>query len=174
MILIAIGSNLTMKSVLSPLELCEQAAADLALLDGLSLVAASRWYRSAPIPRSDQDDYVNGVARFEGQIEPRMLMDHLHRIEQLGGRERSVANAARTLDLDLIDCNGLVSAGPYPVLPHPRAHERAFVLAPLIDVAPGWIHPALGETAEALLARLLPQDITRIALPLRNRKRSPK
>ena len=66
---------------------------------------------------------------------------------------RSVANAARVLDLDLIDCNGALRDGPL-VLPHPRAHQRGFVLLPLRDVAPDWIHPRLGLGPDALLAGL--------------------
>ena len=75
------------------------------------------------------------------------------------GRRRGLTNAARTLDLDIIAIGGLLRAGPDPILPHPRAHERAFVLAPLADVAPAWVHPLLGLTAAELLARLPPQSI---------------
>ena len=75
-------------------------------------------------------------------------------IEAASGRRRSEANAARTLDLDIIAIGEMVRAAPDPILPHPRAHLRRFVLAPLADVAPGWVHPLLHETAAALLARL--------------------
>jgi 2-amino-4-hydroxy-6-hydroxymethyldihydropteridine diphosphokinase len=70
-----------------------------------------------------------------------------------------VRNAARTLDLDIVAMDGLVREAPDPQLPHPRAHLRAFVLLPLRDVAPGWVHPVLGRRVEALLAALPPQDI---------------
>ena len=80
-------------------------------------------------------------------------------VETACGRERSVPNAARTLDLDIIAIGDLVRDEPDPILPHPRAHLRAFVLAPLADVAPDWMHPVLGRTAAALLADLPPQDI---------------
>jgi 2-amino-4-hydroxy-6-hydroxymethyldihydropteridine diphosphokinase len=81
------------------------------------------------------------------------------RIEAECGRERSMPNAARTLDLDIIGIGDVVRDAPDPILPHPRAHLRAFVLAPLADVAPDWVHPVLGQTAAALLAALPPQEI---------------
>ena len=78
----------------------------------------------------------------------------MQRIEARAGRRRSNANAARELDLDIIDIDGLVRAAPDPVLPHPRAHLRRFVLAPLAEVAPDWVHPRLGLGIAALLERL--------------------
>ena len=86
-------------------------------------------------------------------------MKLLHETETAFGRTRSVKNAPRTLDLDLIDYDGRVEEGP-PVLPHPRLSDRAFVLVPLADVAPGWRHPTLNLTVEQLIA----------ALPLATRK----
>jgi 2-amino-4-hydroxy-6-hydroxymethyldihydropteridine diphosphokinase len=100
------------------------------------------------------------VARLEGEAGPVALLARLQAIEARGGRVRGVPNAARTLDLDMIDLGGTVRPGPAPVLPHPRAHERAFVLLPLRDVAPGWCHPVLGRTVEDLIAALPPQDIS--------------
>jgi 2-amino-4-hydroxy-6-hydroxymethyldihydropteridine diphosphokinase len=72
---------------------------------------------------------------------------------------RGEPNAARTLDLDIIDLNGIIRAVPDPILPHPRAHYRAFVLRPLLDVAPGWRHPVLRQSVATLLAELPPQAI---------------
>ena len=80
-------------------------------------------------------------------------------LETVCGRQRSTPNAARTLDLDIIAIGDLVRDAPDPILPHPRAHLRAFVLAPLADVAPGWVHPVLGQTAARMLADLAPQEI---------------
>ena len=97
------------------------------------------------------------------QIDPAVLLDRLMAVETACGRQRSTPNAARTLDLDIIAIGDLVRAAPDPILPHPRAHLRAFVLAPLADVAPDWVHPVLGRTAAALLADLPPQEIRPIA-----------
>ncbi len=155
-VLIALGANLPGPDGAPPLETCRRAAAALDELPGLRLVALSRWYRTAPEPPSPgAPPFVNGVARLEGQAgEPAALLAALQALELAAGRERPYVNAPRSLDLDLIDLDGLVRAAPDPVLPHPRAHLRRFVLQPLLDVAPGWRHPVLGLEARALLAAL--------------------
>ena len=154
MILVALGANLPAADGAAPLDACRAAAAALDGLLGLRLRAVSRWYESAPVPPSDQPAYVNGVARLDGEADPAALLAALHAIEARAGRRRGAPNAARTLDLDLVAMGDLVRAAPDPVLPHPRAHLRAFVLAPLRDVAPGWRHPVLGRGAGELLAGL--------------------
>ncbi len=93
-------------------------------------------------------------------MNPVWLLRQLHLIEAEAGRLRSVPNAARTLDLDLIDANGAILQQADLILPHPRAHLRAFVLQPVRDVAPEWRHPILGQTAAELLAALPPQQIS--------------
>ncbi len=160
MILIAIGANLPDHAGAHPLATCRAAAEALRSLPGLRVTAISRWYASAPMPPSGQPDYVNGVARLEGEAaDPAALLARLHAIEARAGRVRGEPNAARTLDLDLITIDGLLRDSPDPILPHPRAHERAFVLRPVADVAPGWVHPRLGRAVEALLAALPPQGV---------------
>jgi 2-amino-4-hydroxy-6-hydroxymethyldihydropteridine diphosphokinase len=159
MILIAIGANLAGPHATSPLENCCAVVPVLCNIPGLTFVALSPWYRSASIPRASHPDYCNGVARFEGDIDPAVLLAALLDIETQVGRERSVANAPRTMDLDIIDLNGIIRATPDPILPHPRADQRAFVLRPLLDVAPGWRHPALRQNVATLLAELPPQNI---------------
>ncbi len=162
MIVIGIGSNLSMNTGRKPPENCVWALHQLAGLSGLSLESYSPWYVSAPIPKSDQPDYINGVVRLCGEADPIWLLAQLHAIEQEAGRIRSVPNAARTLDLDLIDCNGIIRPNPSPILPHPRAHERAFVMLPLAAIAPEWVHPLLGKTAATLAAALEDQQIARL------------
>jgi 2-amino-4-hydroxy-6-hydroxymethyldihydropteridine diphosphokinase len=159
-ILVALGANLPQADGTPPLETCRQAAALLDDLPGLRLRALSRWYRTAPVPpMPGSPDYVNGVARLEPRPgaaapSPEALLAALQAIEARFGRVRPHANAPRTLDLDLLDLDGLLRTAPDPVLPHPRMAERGFVLAPLRDVAPGWVHPGLGRTVEELLAAL--------------------
>jgi 2-amino-4-hydroxy-6-hydroxymethyldihydropteridine diphosphokinase len=162
MILVAIGGNLPGAHGQAPLVLCRAAAEALRGLPALRVAGVSRWYETAPVPPSAQPNYVNGVVRLEGEADPGWLLARLHRIERMAGRRRGERNAARTLDLDLIDLNGLCRAAPDPVLPHPRAHERAFVLVPLIDVAPDWVHPSLGRGVADLIADLSQQGIAPI------------
>ncbi len=159
MILIAIGSNLPAASGGGQRDNCRSAVDKLSKLVDLSVVAVSDWYRTSPLPRADQPDYCNGVVRFEGQVEPEGLLAKLHAIEAEFGRVRTVPNAARTLDLDIIDLNGLVLTTESLVLPHPRAHLRGFVLRPILDVAPAWRHPVLQQNVATLLAELPPQGV---------------
>ncbi len=159
MILIAIGANLPAPDGSSPLTTCQRAVASLAELAGLRLVAVSSWHRTKPVPPlPGAPDFVNGVARLEGEAEPAALLAALHGLEAASGRQRSFTNAPRSLDLDLIDLNGQLRDAPDPVLPHPRAHLRRFVLAPLMEVAPDWVHPRLGLPVAALLAGLPAED----------------
>ncbi len=163
MILVAVGANLPTAKGSTPYQSCLAAVEALRRLPEVTVTAVSRWYRSAPVPRSDQPDYVNGVVRLEAvpgldEPDPATLLAALQQIEQEHGRERSVANASRTLDLDIIamgEGGSLVRAAPDPVLPHPRAYLRLFVLLPLQDVAPAWVHPRCRLTAAELVERLL-------------------
>jgi 2-amino-4-hydroxy-6-hydroxymethyldihydropteridine diphosphokinase len=154
MILVAVGANLPGPDGQSPLTTCRAAVKALTSLPGLRLDGVSRWFETEPVPRSDQPNYINGVARLERlpcvAISPESLLASLQSIEARFGRRRGEVNAARTLDLDLIDMDGLVRDAPDPILPHPRAHVRAFVLLPLLDVAPDWVHPANGRTGQSL------------------------
>jgi 2-amino-4-hydroxy-6-hydroxymethyldihydropteridine diphosphokinase len=162
MILVAIGANLARAGGESPLETCRSAAVCLDQMADMRLCGLSRWYETDPMPPSGQPPYVNAVAHlaFTGvALDPASVLDRLMRIEARFERQRGEANAARTLDLDIIAIGDMVRDAPDPILPHPRAHLRGFVLLPLLDVAPGWVHPRLGETARALLARLPPQGV---------------
>ena len=154
MILIAIGANLPGAQGHRPLASCRAAVEALRSLPGLTLTAVSRWHITPPDPPSSQPDYCNGVARLQGEADPAWLLARLQAIEAAAGRHRSVPNAARTLDLDIIAIGTLIRDAPDPILPHPRAHLRHFVLAPLAEIAPGWIHPRLHRSTAELLAAL--------------------
>ncbi len=158
---LAIGANLPSSDGRTALATCKAAAEALHDLPGLRMTGQSRWYETAPIPPGGPF-YINGVVRLEGEVDPAWLLRRLQAIEALAGRLRSIPNAPRTLDLDIIAMGNLQRATPDPVLPHPRAHLRAFVLAPLCDIDPSWRHPVLGQTAAALLASLPAQEIRAI------------
>ena len=150
--IIAVGANLPGADGTTPLQACEGAARAVAALPGVTGLVRSRWYASAPVPPSGQPDYINGAFAAVWAGTPEALLTALQAIEQAAGRQRSVPNAARTLDLDIIDAGGLVQDSARLILPHPRAHLRAFVLAPLRDVAPSWRHPVTGTGVSVLLA----------------------
>jgi 2-amino-4-hydroxy-6-hydroxymethyldihydropteridine diphosphokinase len=151
-IIVALGSNLPGQYASS--EALLEAA--LAALDGagLKVVRRSRWWRSVAWPDDADPAFLNGVAIVETELGPAETLAVLHGIEAGFGRRRAETNAPRTLDLDLIAHGRTVSVEP--VLPHPRSHERWFVMGPLGEIAPDWRHPTLGHTAAELgpLARV--------------------
>jgi 2-amino-4-hydroxy-6-hydroxymethyldihydropteridine diphosphokinase len=152
-ILIAIGSNLAAPGYLSPHQTAEAALTAFREV-GIQVETRSPWYLSEPVPASDQPWFVNGVAAVATGLTPHGLLARLLAVEARFGRERGPPNAARTLDLDLLDHDRKLCETEALILPHPRLHRRRFVLAPLCDIAPDWRHPRLGLTASELLAAL--------------------
>ncbi|TAJ83279.1 MAG: 2-amino-4-hydroxy-6-hydroxymethyldihydropteridine diphosphokinase [Reyranella sp.] len=135
-------------------------AALLELGRQVKVLRHSSWYRTAPVPVSDQPWYVNIVAEVATDLSADDLLQTLHAIEDLFGRVRTVPNAPRLIDLDLLDYRGEIAA-PAPgraTLPHPRMADRAFVLRPLADLAPDWRHPISGKSIQSLLAVLPPEQ----------------
>lgn len=163
MILIALGANLPSPAG-EPQQTLEAALKRLEA-SGVHIIARSGWYRTAPVPVSDQPWFVNGVVRVETGLEPAALLALLRQVELEFGRERTLRNAARTLDLDIVDYDGRIENTPELTLPHPRMQDRAFVLLPLAEVAPGWRHPTLAKTVESLILAL---PLEQKAEPIRN------
>lgn len=156
MILLGLGANVPSATHGTPQNTLVAALSDL-VAEGVRIERRSPWYRSAPLPASDQPWFVNGVATVATHLRPAELLALLHRVEQHFGRVRRARDEPRTIDLDLLDYEGMVSSDREGViLPHPRLHERAFVLLPLRDIAPDWRHPILGATAGDLFAALPP------------------
>ena len=150
-IILAVGGNLA--GDYPSLEALLEAALSAFLGAGLRVVRRSGWWCSAAWPDPGAPAYLNGVALVETDLSPRALLDQLLAIEASFGRRRTEANAPRTLDLDLIAYGRQVIAEPGLAVPHPRAHERLFVMGPLAEIAPDWTHPVLGETAATLAAK---------------------
>ena len=139
----------------------QDALARLDAQPGCRLTAASSLWRTAPFDSSG-DDYVNAVARVDTSLDAHGLLAVLQAIELQHGRERPYRNAPRTLDLDLLLYGDEIIQTPDLLVPHPRMHERAFVLAPLLDIAPDAVIPGRGRAADCLPA-VSGQAISRLA-----------
>lgn len=125
---------------------------ELARLPDTYVSARSALYRSAPVDAPGQPDYVNAVAALDTELSAAQLFGALQDIEQRHGRERPYPNAPRTLDLDLLTYGDMVLTSPMLTLPHPRMHERAFVLRPLLELDPRAEVPGRGRAADLLAA----------------------
>jgi len=147
---IAIGGDL--RGDFANVEALLEAALERFASRGLVIVKRSSWWRSAAWPDPDQPEYRNAVLLVEARPPANEMLHSLLAIETAFGRRRVGANRPRTLDLDLIDHSGQVIAAPGLILPHPRAHERLFVMGPLAEIAPDWRHPVSGRTARDLAA----------------------
>jgi len=142
---VGLGANLE-----NPVQQVSQAVTELDGIDRTRLLAASSLYRSDPVGYADQPHFINAVAKLQTRLSPHELLDALHVIENRHGRRRSVRNAPRTLDLDLLIYGVLVLQEEGLTLPHPRMHERAFVLMPLAELAPDARVPGRGPVAQLL------------------------
>lgn len=158
MILIGLGSNLCGEEYDNPRRVLEAALARM-VVSGITVKKLSGFYESEPVPKSDQPWFVNAVAAVETELAPGDLLHRLHEIETDIGRERRIRWEARIIDLDILDFGGLIlpSADSWLlttegiIVPHPRMHQRLFVLKPLMDICPDWKHPVFGKTAAELV-----------------------
>jgi len=156
---IGLGANLN-----DPAGQVEYALAELDRLPVTHLIARSRLYASAPVGYVDQPDFINAVAQVETGLAPRALLGALLGIEHRHGRERSFRNAPRTLDLDLLLYGDAHFHEEGLALPHPRMHERAFVLYPLLEIAPTTLIPGRGRATDCL-AGCVGQSVTPLHVP---------
>jgi 2-amino-4-hydroxy-6-hydroxymethyldihydropteridine diphosphokinase len=153
---IGVGSNLA-----DPLVQVRQALMELESIPGTRVTARSSLYRTSPVGYLEQPDFINAVASVKTTLKPQALFAALLAIENRHGRRRTMRNAPRTLDLDLLLYGDEVLDEHGLTLPHPRLHERAFVLAPLAEIAPGAMVPGRGLVQE-LLARANCNGVNRI------------
>jgi len=145
---VGLGANLD-----NPLQQVRQGISELDAIGRTRVLAHSSLYRTAPVGYADQPDFINAVAKLQTRLSPHELLDALHVIENRHGRRRSVRNAPRTLDLDLLLYGMLEVHDEELTLPHPRMHERAFVLLPLAEIAPNALLPGHAPVSQ-LLARV--------------------
>lgn len=157
-IYIALGAN-EVYGHKSPFENLKAALNELQGVD-VEICAASRPWRTPAWPDPSDPEFTNGAVEARTRLTPQALMERLHEIEAQFGRRRTVRNAPRSLDLDLIDFRGLriEASGDALVLPHPRATRRAFVLLPLRDIAPNWVDPVSAMSIDQCIGRLSAED----------------
>ncbi len=143
---IGLGSNLA-----DPLAQVSSALDALNSLAQTHVVRRSSFYRSAPVGYLQQPDFINAVAQLETELAPRALLDALLALEHDRGRTREFCNAPRTLDLDILLYDDLIHHEHGLTIPHPQMHLRAFVLQPLLEIAPDCVIPGVGPAADAAL-----------------------
>jgi 2-amino-4-hydroxy-6-hydroxymethyldihydropteridine diphosphokinase len=153
---VGLGSNLE-----DPERRVRQGCEELGQLPGTRLLATSSLYRTAPVGKPDQPDFINAVVVLETELTPFDLLRHLLALEGRHGRVRTERNGPRTLDLDLLLLGHQVIHVPGLEVPHPRMHERAFVLLPLSEVSPQAVIPGRGPLARLLL-QVSDQRVSRI------------
>lgn len=142
---LGLGSNLA-----NPAAQVLQAMQAIGELPATRVLARSSLYRSAPVGYLDQPDFINAVVRIETELAPLVLLQALLALEHENGRTREFQNAPRTLDLDVLLYDDLQHHQHGLTVPHPQMHRRAFVLQPLLEIAPDCVIPGVGAAAEAL------------------------
>ena len=154
-VFIALGTNLGKRKA-------NLRAAIKALPPDVTVLAESHVYETPPWGYEDQPAFLNMAVKAETEMEPEPLLKYLKQLEVELGREQNFRWGPRLIDLDILFYDDLVIDTPPLVIPHPRLHERAFVLVPLEDVAPEVVHPVLQRTVSELLTRIDRQGINRI------------
>ncbi len=146
---IGIGSNLG-----EPVKQCENAIECIARLKGVKLETVSSFYRTEPVGIEAQDYFVNAVAEIRTNLSAHNLFENLQGIEQEMGRKRQIEGGPRIIDLDLLFYGQTVLSEEHLTIPHPELHKRRFVLVPLAEIAPYFIHPSFGVSIRGLESRL--------------------
>ena len=157
-IIIGIGGNTYSKDGTHPIKVAEKA---ISCLRDYSIFVTnqSSWYESEPIPKSEQPNFFNCIVFANTVLKELDVLESLHKIEHKLGRRRKVVNEARIIDLDLIDYSNKILRNENIIIPHPRAHQRRFVIEPLAELDKNWIHPILKLNINELLKNLKYQNI---------------
>ena len=160
MIIVAIGSDLSSRTYGLPENNCSEC---LKILRKVFFVRkVSKFYKSEPIPKSDQQWYVNGVVEICTTLYPQDILHKLFLIESYFKRTRKIRNEPRVIDLDLISYKNKIINNNSLIIPHPRMHRRKFVIRPICDLDPNWKHPVLKKKANVLLKSVANQKIFNI------------
>ena len=161
MIFVGIGSNLESHNGKSPKNNCIEAISRLNQYN-VQTYKSSPFYETEPISDESQPWYINSVLAVKTKLNPFQLLDTLLKIELEMGRYRTFQNAPRVIDLDLLTYDNQIIGEEHLTLPHPRMHKRAFVLRPLVEIAPEWLHPVTGINITTMIDNLDPNQIVRL------------
>ena len=157
-IIIGVGGNINSEDGSHPVIICNKAIGTL-MEYSIKVEKQSKWYNSEPIPKSNQPNFFNCIVFAKTELNENAVLKSLHKIEEKFGRKRDKINDPRSIDLDLIDYSGKIRCNKNIIIPHPRAHLRKFVMAPIAEINPEWIHPILKISVLEILKRLKKQKI---------------
>ena len=157
-IIIGVGGNISSKDGSHPIDIAIKAI-DYLEKYSINVIKKSSWYESEPIPKSNQPNFYNCVVFAKTSLNELDTLKSLHKIEFIFGRKRNVTNEPRVIDLDLIDYSSKILENQYITIPHPRAHQRRFVMEPLAELKIDWVHPILRTDVNKILKKLKNQKI---------------
>ncbi len=162
-IIIGIGGNINSDDGTHPIKVCNKAICSLQEYS-IKVKKQSKWYNSEAIPKSDQPNFFNCVVIASTELNEYDVLNYLHKIEAEFGRKRNKINAPRSIDLDLIDYSNKILNNKNLIIPHPRAHLRKFVIGPLAEINPYWIHPILKVNVLDILKKLDNQKLEEVSV----------
>ena len=157
-IIIGIGGNIKSEDGSHPIHVAIKAINSLEDYS-IQVIERSSWYESEPIPKSDQPNFFNCIVFANTILSELDVLKALHKIEHSFGRKRKILNESRVIDLDLIDYSNKILSNKEIIIPHPRAHKRRFVMEPLAELDPNWVHPILKRDVCTILKKLRHQKV---------------
>ncbi len=157
-IIISIGGNIKSEDGSHPVHIGMKAIKSLKTFS-INVTQQSNWYETEPIPKSNQPNFFNCIIFANTPLSALEVLNSLHKIEHMLGRRRNLENEPRIIDLDLIDYSNTILHKKEITIPHPRAHQRRFVMEPLAELDVNWIHPILKKNVKEILTKLYDQKI---------------